>query len=139
MLCAMLHRFFTSLLSTSGPMRSKNSFYQGTVYNGVKMKSAFFKGTLLVVCAVATLQVHASEPEHETQAQGLGRSRSEIEARTDALDQCRKNLTLAKNACTAKKGSFREVVCGVSCVDLTTLWECKANGSGFCHGHQEPL
>ena len=101
--------------------------------------TGFFKGLFLLVFALSALQTRAAEPEQETIVQGVGRNPSESLSRAEALDQCHKNLVLAKNACTDKKGSFREVLCGVSCTDLTAFWECRASGSAFCHGHQEPL
>lgn len=99
----------------------------------------FFKSLFLLTVPFLSIQVQAAEAEHEILVQGTGRSKSESESRTEALDQCRKGLTVAKNTCTDRKGSFREVACGVRCTDLTTLWDCRATGSGFCHGHQAPL
>ena len=101
--------------------------------------TGLFKGVFFLVIGLSAFQVQASEPEQETMVQGIGRNKSESLSREEALDQCHKNLALAKNACTDKKGSFREVICGVSCTDLTAFWECRASGSAFCHGHQEPL
>lgn len=100
---------------------------------------SFFKSLFLLSLIFTTASLRVVAAEQETLVQGLGRDKSENDARAEALDQCRKNLALAKNVCIEKKGRFREVICGVRCTDLTTFWDCRASGSGFCHGQQEAL
>lgn len=75
------------------------------------------------------------DPHDETHVEvtGFAQDESESKAHDQAIADCMKQLNIEKGKCESGNGSYREVVCGIKCENKMNRWECRANGTAFCH------